>query len=319
MMIAPLYLAAASALQCRVVTDDVIRMRDLAAVAPVFSSLDGDSVIAYAPLPGAIRMMPEAQLLRLAARYGVERPDFLSVCFQRPMRTLAGVELLDTARRALSMPGAEIELIDYSRTPAPEGDVVFPRAGLALSPAHQTTLWKGYIEYGSGHHFPIWIRVKIRARLNRVIAIDNLLPGRAVREDQLRIEPLDGVPDALAPAQSLDQVVGKNLLRPVRRGATVSLDDLSMATVIRRGDKVDVDFESPALHLRFEASAEMDGRLGDRIRLRNLQTNKVFAAEVSGKDQARVFLGEEASRPGAPLRPAGAVCGDSGEEEKGCP
>ncbi len=45
MMIASLYLAAAG-FGCRVVADDVIRMRDLAAANTAFSSLDADSVVA---------------------------------------------------------------------------------------------------------------------------------------------------------------------------------------------------------------------------------------------------------------------------------
>ena len=39
----------------------------------------------------------------------------------------------------------------------------------------------------------------------------------------------------------------------------------------------------------------MDGRYGDRIRLRNLQGGNIFEAEVSGKDQARVVLNEKDS------------------------
>ncbi len=153
--------------------------------------------------------------------------------------------------------------------------------------------WKGYIIYGSGHHFLIWARVKVRAKLKRVVATDNLVTSKPVRADQVRVETLNGVPDALAPAQSLEQVVGKILLRPVRRGATVSLDDISTAITVRHGSKVDVDVESDGVHLRFEAVAEMDGRLGDRIRLRNLQSSNIFVGEVSGKDQARVVLPKE--------------------------
>jgi flagella basal body P-ring formation protein FlgA len=115
-------------------------------------------------------------------------------------------------------------------------------------------------------------------------------------------------------------VVGKNLLRPVHKGATVSLDDVSTAMVIRRGDKVDVDLESSDLHLRFEAAAEKDGRYGDLIPLRNLQSSMIFEAEVSGKDQARVVVEklDETNHSGADLRATGGPCGGDREKEKGC-
>jgi flagella basal body P-ring formation protein FlgA len=318
MIIASLYFAAATAKDCRVVVDDVIRMRDLAAAAPAFSQVAADSAVAYSPLPGSVRILQGAELARLARRNGIADGEFRDVCFQRAMRQLDEQQLLDALRSALAIPSAEVALMDFSRFPAPVGDLVFPRSGIALTRSAEAALWKGYIIYGGGQHFPIWARVKLRVRLNRVIATDNLVTRQPVRADQLRIEPLDGVPDALAPAQSLDQVVGKTLLRPVRRGATLSLDDVSSAIVVRRGDKVEVDFRSPVVHLRFDATAEMDGRFGDRIRLRNLQSTNVFVAEVSGKDQARVVLDDETIRSSADLRAPVDPCDGSGEKDEGC-
>jgi flagella basal body P-ring formation protein FlgA len=305
MMIATLYLAAASAMNCRVVADDVIRMRDLAAAEPAFSPIDSDEIVANSPLPGSVRVLQAAQLTRLAQRHGITDLDFRDLCFQRAMRQLDEQQLADTLHRALAIPSAEVELIDFSRFPTPVGDVVFPRSGLTLSPSFGSSFWKGYIIYGGGRHFPIWARVTVHARLNRVVATDNLVANKPVRTDQVRVETLDGVPDVFAPAQSVDEVVGKCLLRPVRRGSSVSLDDVSTAVTIRRGDKVDVEYQSAVVSLRFEAAAEMDGRVGDRIRLRNLQTSNVFEGEVLGKDQARVVLDNEEDRSGASLRASG--------------
>jgi flagella basal body P-ring formation protein FlgA len=229
-------------------------------------------------------------------------------------------EINELLNRVLAIPAARIELLDFSRYPVPLGDLVFPRSGLALklSAGGEPLLWKGYVVYGTGRHFSVWARVKINARLNRVIATDNLVTSAPVRADQVRIEMLDGMPDALAPAQSLDEVVGKLLLRPVRRGATVSLDDLSTALTVHRGDKVDVSFEASGMRLNFVAAAEMDGRYGDRIRLRNLQSNNIFEAEVSGKDQARVVLNKDADSSRAPLRDVGDSCSTSEKEAEGC-
>jgi flagella basal body P-ring formation protein FlgA len=330
MIIATLYMAAASVANCRVVTDDVIRMRDLAAAAPAFAPIDEDSVVAYSPLPGSIRMLQGAELVRLAKRHGIADGEFANVCFQRAMRQLSEQELLEAFRQALGIPSAEVELVDFSRFPAPVGDLVFPRSGLSLTPSTGSSFWKGYVIYGNDHHFTVWARLKVRVQLKRVIAIDNLVTTKPVRADQVRIEALEGVPDALAPAQSLDQVVGKNLLRPIPRGATVSLDDISTAISVRRGDKVEIDFRSSVVHLRFDAIAEMDGRFGDHIRLRNLQSSSVFVAEVSGKDQARVVPAEEIaeetneetpkkiSDSGIVVSPDVQPCRSSAEKKEGC-
>ncbi len=318
MIAVSLYLAAASAMNCRVVEDDVIRMRDLAAAERAFAPLDADSVVAYAPLPGAIRTLQAAELARLAHRHGIADGQFRDLCFERAMRLLDEQELRETCYRALAIPAAEVELIDFSHFPAPVGELVFPRSGLTLTTSTVPLFWKGYVIYGAGHHFPVWARVMVRAKLRRVVATDNLVSNTPVRADQVRMEPLDGVPDVLAPAQSLDQVVGKPLLRPVRRGATVSLDDVSTAVFVRRGDRVEVDFESEGVHLRFDATAEMDGRFGDRILLRNVRSSNTFMAKVSGKDQARVVPADEKNddRDGAALHPGGYPCGSGGKEEE---
>ncbi len=319
MMIATLYLAAGM-MDCNVVTADVIRMRDLAAAEPAFATVDPESQVGYSPLPGAVHVFTASQIARLAKTYSVDLDDFHSVCFQRPMRQLEEQELHERLDRSLDIPAARIDLLDFSRYPVPIGDLVFPRSGLALAiaPGTEPLLWRGYVVYGSGRHFQIWARVKIHAKLKRVVATDNLVTRVPVRADQVRIETLDGVPDALAPAQSIEEVVGKLLLRPVRRGGTVSLDDLSTALTIRRGDKVEVDFKAPGMHLRFLAAAEMDGRYGDRIRLRNLESNNVFEAEVSGKDEARVALNQETDHSSAVVRDSDHSCGSSQKETEEC-
>src|SRR5271165_2218108 len=108
MMITTLFLAAASVRECRVVTDDVIRMSDLAAASPVFSTIDADETVGYSPLPGAIRILTAAQLARLAHRNGIPDGEFHDVCFGRAMRQLTDKELLDACRTALAIPGADV-------------------------------------------------------------------------------------------------------------------------------------------------------------------------------------------------------------------
>jgi flagella basal body P-ring formation protein FlgA len=290
MIIIATLLSALIAPDCHDVTADVIRAADLASIQPIFARLEPEMMVGYSPMPGAMRILQAAQLERLAYRNGIDGGEYRDICFQRAMRELDAQELLAAIRQSIGIADASVELTDFSHFPAPVGDLVFPRSGLSLSSSSypEALLWRGYVSYGSGHQFPIWARVNIRTRLNRVVALDNLVGGAPVRPDQVKIEPLNGVPDALAPAQSTDVVVGKSLVRPVRRGATISLDDLAGAVVVRRGSKVEVDFKSGLLHLKFQAAAEVDGRFGDRIRLRNLQSGNTFVAEVSGNNEARV-------------------------------
>jgi hypothetical protein len=77
--------AAITANACQRLEADRIRAADLAAVVPVFASLDPATEVGLSPLPGVTRVFHPADLLRLARSYGVPLPAApAEVCFERP-------------------------------------------------------------------------------------------------------------------------------------------------------------------------------------------------------------------------------------------
>ena len=82
---------------------------------------------------------------------------------------------------SLGVPQARIDILAMSNTPVPEGRLVFPRSGVAAAtntgPSTPVT-WRGYVSYNSSRRFEIWARVTMSASLPRVMAVENLLPGK---------------------------------------------------------------------------------------------------------------------------------------------
>src|SRR5205823_5552265 len=66
---------------------DHIRAGDLAAVLPVWSSLDPETQLLPAPIPGVQRMLSSAELRRLALRWNVADDGARDLCFAMPVST----------------------------------------------------------------------------------------------------------------------------------------------------------------------------------------------------------------------------------------
>src|SRR6185369_2226079 len=115
-----------------------------------------------------------------------------------------------------------MELRSFSPQIAPQGKVVFARAGLQLpatSDPQAEVLWRGYVVYGNNRRFNISARARITTTTTRVIAIANLPVGDPVREDQVRVESFDTLALDDRPARSLDEVVGQIPRTMIRSGA----------------------------------------------------------------------------------------------------
>ncbi len=70
---------------------------------------------------------------------------------------------------AVGDPQVTIELAQWSRYPAPRGEIEFPRAGIADSRG-PLALWRGYVKYGTNRRFAIWARVRLSVHAARLAA-----------------------------------------------------------------------------------------------------------------------------------------------------
>ncbi len=276
---------------CHGVESDSILGRDLAAADSRFAPVPDDLRLGYAPAPGLRRTLGAAELKRIAGRFDISG-EFTNICFEYPMRDLTSQEILQSLLTGLNTERAEIEIAEFSRYPAPKGEVVFPRNMLSRpSPVRpgEPVLWRGYVKYAGDRHFTVWARVRIQVPEARVIALENLDAARPVRAEQLRVEVVNGFPSPQPLASSVEQVAGRMLRRAVRSGAAVSLDAVDAAAQdVNRGDKVEVRADSGQAHLTFEARAESSGAVGDAVKIRNAKSGKIFPARVVAKGKVAV-------------------------------
>src|ERR1700759_3260317 len=136
----PIVMFVAAASTCHAVNSDRITAGDLAAVFPAFVNVAPKKVIGYAPEPGDHRLLEPAELLRIAASNGVELRNAASTCFERALMALEAPAILNALRTSLNRPGAEIEVIEFSKFFVPPGKIVFPLESLPARAADNVAI-----------------------------------------------------------------------------------------------------------------------------------------------------------------------------------
>jgi len=286
--------APAQAPSCLSLEGDRILARDLAAAVPALQSVPPATVLGSAPQPGAQRIFHAPELTAIARHYSLTLDNPADVCFAWPMEALAAPRVLESLRAALGQTEARIEIAELSSYLVPRGRLEFSRDRLSAPPEadrNAPVLWRGDVVYGESRRYPVWARVRIAAPCTRVIAAEPLHAGRPIEVRQLRIESATCFPGPEKTASAIEQVAGRNLLRPLAAGSPLRRDWLVQPNDVNRGDPVQVEVLSGGARLAFTGKAESAGHAGDLIAVRNLSSKKIFQARVDGPGKAVVLTG----------------------------
>ncbi|MDO1559611.1 flagellar basal body P-ring formation chaperone FlgA [Brevundimonas sp. 2R-24] len=132
------------------------------------------------------------------------------------------------------------------------------------------------------------------ASASRTATVDILTYARNIPAGEI-IQPQDVVFTAVqahqAPADGADdpeRVIGQSARRPLRSGAAVRAADLSSPVVVRRGEMIEVAFETGGVTLTLQARALQDGAVGERIRVLNTQSDRTIQAVAAAPGRAVV-------------------------------
>jgi flagella basal body P-ring formation protein FlgA len=273
---------------CSPIEKESITAGDLAAVDPVFAALPATMPIGYAPAPGRRRNFSVPELTSLAERNGVSITPSRDICLVWPAGPIDPVAVRAAMQSAF--PQAAIEVLETSRFDAPNGPVVFTRAGLQRAPS-PVMLWRGYVPFGNSRKFEIWARVKVTVKETRAVAVELLRPGSVIREHQMRMQEFEGPPDYRQFATSVSDVVGHVPTTTIVAGAPIDASALAVAPEVAVGELVNVMVMNGASRVSVDALAASSARRGDMVQLRNPGTGKTFRAKVSGPGQAVIVLG----------------------------
>jgi flagella basal body P-ring formation protein FlgA len=266
---------------------DKIVAGDLAPFSPAFANVNPAAFIGWAPAPGVRGIFSVAELRRTAARLGAPAVPDTPLCVERATAPLEPARILAAIQSQI--PRGEIQLLDFSRALAPEGELIFPPNGLHRSAG--AAYWSGYVRYATGRRFAVW--AKVAMAVPAVVAAVDLQPGRPVEAGQLRVENRA----ELSGLEPIEPVVGKCPRRLIRAGTAILPQWLEAAPAIVRGDAVTVEVQSGAAHLTLDGRAETSAAVGQRITVRNPETEKRFFARVEAKGRVSVAAPGHEAKP----------------------
>jgi flagella basal body P-ring formation protein FlgA len=266
-------------------SSDRILAGDFAAAFPEWSKVPPETPIALAPAPGVQRVFRLPELRRLAQLWNVVPLPEQEFCMTRLVQVSTSARLLAAMQK--DMPAAHIEILDFSRQPAPDGELVFPAAGLRQGP--DGGYWNGYVKYAGNRHFTLWARVRVLSAVPRVIAAGDLKPG-LLDAAQVRFETREEIP-AAGFATAIEEVTGKVLRRSVPAGTALRSEWLEPPKAVLRGETVQVEAINGAAHLKLEGVAEASGAIGEMISIWNPDSKHRFPARIAAKGKVLVIKG----------------------------
>src|SRR3989344_1414262 len=139
---------------------------------------------------------------------------------------------------------------------------------------------------------PWTVYVPVRVKLNGqvLVATRPMARGAIIKETDVRLETRDMATLPVAPLTESSQAVGKLAKRALGIGTVISVNELQVPRLVRRGDRITILAAESGIEVRANGEALMDGAEGDRIRVRNSLTDKVIQATVMSAGLVQVNL-----------------------------
>jgi len=123
------------------------------------------------------------------------------------------------------------------------------------------------------------IRGKLEAMAEVVTARANMRKGTIITADQLKITRLD-ISRIDKPYLAIDHVVGMQAKRTIRAGKPIDSRNVELRPVIKKGEPVKIIANKGSLQISTNGIAIMDGRPGQFIRVKNINSSKLIYCKV---------------------------------------
>ena len=136
----------------------------------------------------------------------------------------------------------------------------------------------------------IYVTGKVSVLADVLVARESLARGSSVNEDSVELVERDISSLSRGYLNEPSQLEDKVLRRAVSPGMVLTPNMLESPRIIRRGDRVSLEASQGALAVRMQGEAVMDGRRGERIRVRSLSSKKIVEGVVTAPGVIKVTL-----------------------------
>jgi flagellar basal body P-ring formation protein FlgA len=115
-----------------------------------------------------------------------------------------------------------------------------------------------------------------------------LRAGQIIGESDIDWQALPANKTGADTVMSLDDLLGKEVKRPIAAGIPIRNSSIQSQRLVKRGGLVTLSIETPALQMTAQGIALTDAAMDEQVRVRNTQSNRVIEGVVIGPDLVRV-------------------------------
>ncbi|MCP4469645.1 MAG: flagellar basal body P-ring formation protein FlgA [Gammaproteobacteria bacterium] len=281
------------------------RLRDIASIESTDPRLVrklGDIVIGRSPRPNyqtqishtEVSMRIEAELPGMLKQ--VEWNGRASVRIQAMGSIYGGDQLLEQARQFL-VERLSQQFDNFEIGPVSElRDLILPQGRIELRPRVNETLpynkrycvWLDiHVDNRFAQTLPVWFELSVYHPA--LIVLENFERGDALTRPGVQRRVVDITLAGGATLTSFEDTKGQRLRAPVTPGIILTLQMLELRPVVTKGHLVDVAVQIGGVSLNTEAVALTDGRMQQKIRVKNQDSGEDYAVVVTGPSQTRAY------------------------------
>jgi flagella basal body P-ring formation protein FlgA len=135
----------------------------------------------------------------------------------------------------------------------------------------------------------LYVPVELAVYRDVVVATRAMRPGELIAAGDVTLEERDVLAGGTPALGRLEDVIGHQLRRAVGASAVIGNAAVELPLLVRRGEHINLSARSGGINVSVSAEALANGRSGERIRVRNLQSQRVVEATVTGPGKAEVI------------------------------
>ena len=136
----------------------------------------------------------------------------------------------------------------------------------------------------------VFVPAQVRLLRNVVVTVRPLKRLAIIAADDVAMRERDVGQLGAGFLSSLDQAVGQKLLRPTVVDQVIGPTFVEQPEMVHKGDQVVITARSGSLSVRMPGEALSDGGFNEQIRVKNLNSQRVIKANVTGPGQVEVAM-----------------------------
>lgn len=136
----------------------------------------------------------------------------------------------------------------------------------------------------------VYVPAQVSLFRELLVANRNLVRGDIVTHSDVVSEIVNTSQLRQGQIEETDNILGQEVIRPISKGEPFRNASLASPMVIKRGDPVIIELQSGSISVSSNGTAMANGRIGERIRIRNGQSDRMVSAQVIAAGRVLMVL-----------------------------